>query len=277
MAHPAEEYNKIKNMTFSILNKNGDQAAYYYLDQQRSVLPITAWFGLRAELDFYIGYKDKYKLTPSLDYGIKCDFSGMIDRGQLCRIDVTTNIEYKKLKDYDPIQQRDGMLYKIVVMNKETGKIDDIFDLNFPPDNHGGKLFDVALFMPMDYNEQGDPRYNPYQRIVSISSETGEVVREKMLVTDWYLPDIHTTIADINEAYEGYEGEDDLEGDELKDYLSEAAKLLTKTTELNIVACGQTSREIIDPRTCEDEEVTRIYWKHPVIKDWIDDVVYDLY
>ena len=275
MAHPAEKYNKVKNVTFSLLNKNGVVAAYKYLNSQMSELPLHAWYGLKAELDFYTKYKTNYSLTPSLDYGIKCDFSGMIDEGQLCRIDVTTNIEYKKLKDYDPIQKKDGMLYKIVVMNKDTGKIEDIFDLNFPPDNHGGKLFDVALFMPMDYNGHGEPRYNPYQRIVTISSKTGNVICEKALVTDWYLPDIHTKMSEIYEAYDDYDGNEDIEGDELRGYLCEAAKLLTKTTDLNIVACGQTNREIIDPRTCEDEEVTRIYWKHPVVKDWIDDVVYD--
>ncbi len=273
MANDAELFNKVKDITFSLLNRDGTLKAYSYLESQKNVLPDKAWWGLKGELDFYVGYKYKYSLTPSLDYGIKCDFVGMIEKGQMCRIDVTTNINFKKLKDYDPIQQRDKMLYKIVVMDKESGKIDDIFDLNFLPDDHGGKLFDVALFMPTDYNDHGDPRNNPYQRIVTVSSTTGLIVEEKEIVTDWYLQDIHSMMADLYECYEDYDGDEDLAGKELGDYLEDSAKLLSKTTELNIVACGQTNREIIDPRTCEDEEVTRIYWKHPVIEDWMGDII----
>ena len=262
MVNEAELYNKVKKITFSLLNKDGEKKAYNYLECKKSVLPIKAWKGLKAELDFYVGYKNKYCLTPSLDYGIKCDFTGTIEKGQMCRIDVTTNINCKKLKDYDPILQRDKMIYKIVVMN-ETGKLDDIFDLNFLPDDHGGKLFDVALFMPTDYNSQGDPRNNPYQRIVTVSSATGLIVEEKEIVTDWYL----------QEYYEDNDVEEDLVSKELGKYLEDSAKLLSKTTELNIVACGQTNREIIDPRTCEDEEITRIYWKHPVIEELIGDII----
>ncbi len=275
MAHQAELFNKIKNITFSLLNRDGALKAYKYLYAQKSALPEKSWWGLKGELDFYVGYKSKYSLTPSLDYGIKCDFVGMLERGQMCRIDVTTNLECKHLKDYDPVQQRDGMLYKIVVMNKETGKIDDVFDLNFPPDNNGGKLFDVALFVPMDYNDHGDPKYNPCQRIVSVSSATGSIIEEKGYTTDWYLPDINTKIQELNEYYEDYDGDDDFVNEELGLYLADTAKLLTKSTEYNIVACGQTNKEIINPLTCEDEEVTHIYWKHPVIKEWIGDEIYD--
>lgn len=272
MVNEAELYNKVKKITFSLLNKDGEKKAYNYLECKKSVLPIKAWKGLKAELDFYVGYKNKYCLTPSLDYGIKCDFTGTIEKGQMCRIDVTTNINCKKLKDYDPILQRDKMIYKIVVMN-ETGKLDDIFDLNFLPDDHGGKLFDVALFMPTDYNSQGDPRNNPYQRIVTVSSATGLIVEEKEIVTDWYLQDIHNKMIDLYEYYEDNDVEEDLVSKELGKYLEDSAKLLSKTTELNIVACGQTNREIIDPRTCEDEEITRIYWKHPVIEELIGDII----
>lgn len=273
MANDAGLFNGVKNIAFSLLNRDGASKAYSYLESQKDVLPANAWWGLKSELDFYIGYKDKYRLTPSLDYGIKCDFVGMIEEGQMCRIDVTTNIEYKHLKDYDRIQQRDRMLYKIVVMDKKSGKIEDIFDMNFIPDNYGGKLFDVALFMPTGYNGKGDPRNNPYQRIVSVSSATGLIVEEKGIVTDWYLQDIHSRMVDIYECYEDYDGDEDLAGEALKEYLAESAKLLTKSTDLNIVACGQTNKEIIDPRTCEDEEVIRIYWKHPVIEEWMGDVI----
>jgi hypothetical protein len=273
MEYSAAEYNRIKNITFSLLYKDGSATAYKYLVSQKGTL-AGAWGGLKAELDFYINYQSRYNLTPSLDYGIKCDFSGMIDN-DLCRIDVTTNYDYKSLSTYEPLMNRDGIRYKIALMNKNTGTLEEIFDLRFPSDNLGGKLFDVALFMPMDYNSHGEPKYNYYQRILSISSTTLKVIEERKIVTDWYMPDIHSVKADIWEKYQDYEGNDGIEQKELNDYLAESAKLLSKTTDLNIVACGQTNSEIVNPRTCETEEITRIYWKHPLIQDLLNDVIYE--
>lgn len=275
MAHPAEIYNKIKNMTFAILNKDGQQKAYSFLYAKISELSEKSWKGLKAELDFYVGYQQKYSLTPTLDYGIKSDFVGVVDKNGMCRIDVTTNLDVKKLKDFDPIIQRDGMMYKIAVVNPETGNLEDVFDMNFMPDDYGGKIFNVALFMPMEYNRLGEPLYNPYQRIVSVSSTTGEVLSEEKIATDWYLLDIHTKKSEIFECYEDYEGDKDLVGEELEKYLSEAAKLLTKDTDLNIVACGQTCKKIIDPRTCGEEEYTKIYWQHPAIDGYMKDELED--
>lgn len=269
MAHPAEIYNKIKNITFSLLNRDGKANAYNYLNSKKSELSESSWKGLKAELDFYVGYQQIFSLTPTLDYGIKSDFVGILDKNGMCRIDVTTNLDVKKLKSFDPIIQRDNLLYKIAVMNPETGLLEDVFDMNFLPDAHGGKIFNVALFMPMEYNRHGEPRYNPYQRIVSVSSTTGEILSEEKIATDWYLPDIHTKESEIYEYYEDYDGEEDLVGIELRKYLSEAAKLLTKDTELNIVACGQTCKQIIDPHTCEEEEYTKIYWQHPAIEGYL--------
>lgn len=274
MANPAEQYNKVKSMTFAILHKDGKEKAYGYLNSQFEVLPRTAWYGLKAELDFFTGYQQKFALTPSLDYGIKCDFSGFMGNAP-CRIDVTTNIDFKHLADYDKLQSNSGIPYKIVVMNKETGRMEDIFDLNFRSDNQGGKVFDIALFMPMDYNSNGGPRYNPYQRIVSVNSSTGLIIKEKQLVTDWYLPDIHTKMAEINECYQDYEDDGTMEKQELDSYLAEAAKLLSKSTDLQIVGCAQTNNEIIDHRTCETEEVTHIYWKHPVIEEWLGNEIFE--
>lgn len=272
MEHPAEQYNKIKNMTFSILLKNGRVAAYKFIEGQREKLG-RAWYGLKAELDFFTNYQGQFKLTPSLDYGIKCDFTGMMDN-DLCRIDVTTNYNFKKLSTFEPLMNRDGICYKLALMNKGTGLLEDLFDLRFPPDNYGGKLFDIALFMPMEYRD-GEPRYNYYQRILSISSTTRKVVEEKEIVTDWYLPDIHTMKADIYEAYSDYEGDDGIEQKILNDYLANSARILSKSTDLNIVACGQMNHEIINPKTCESEEITRIHWKHPVIQDLLEDIIFD--
>ena len=68
--------------------------------------------------------------------------------------------EVKQVQLY--VKPEDNACY-YVINNKTTGKVEDVFDLNLVPDGYGGKLFDVALFMPMDYNTHGDPKYNPYQ------------------------------------------------------------------------------------------------------------------
>lgn len=272
--HPATIYNRIKAIVFSKLYKDGVSETYKYLDTQREILGIPSWYGLKAELDFFTGYKDEFMLDPTLDYGIKCDFTGDIDGCNRCRIDVTTNIELKRLKQYEGVQQRDHRMYKIVLMNKQTGKIDDIFDLNFLPDNNGGRLFDVAIFEPMEYGHDGAPKYNYYQRILTLSSSMQTVVEEKKLVTEWYIPDILTKKYEIYEEYADCDDESGIEDKLLEKDLAETAKFLSKATDFNVVACGQVIKKM-NPYTYEEDEETRIYWKHPVIQEMIDDIIYE--
>jgi len=149
MPHPAETYNRIKGIVFSIFNRDGELAAYKTLENNRTNLPLPSWYGLKAELDFYSKNKTKFTLDPVFDYGIKCDFVGNFDGINNCRLDITTNLDYKKLETYDSIQRQDDRKYKVVVMDKNTGEIADIFDMNFPIDESGdGRVFEVALFMP---------------------------------------------------------------------------------------------------------------------------------
>ena len=65
----------------------------------RANLDIRRDVGLRAEIDFYHQYRDKYNLTLAEDSGDSCDFAGFIS-GQPVRIDVTTNVNFKKAAHY---------------------------------------------------------------------------------------------------------------------------------------------------------------------------------
>lgn len=265
MEHAAKIYNNIKFIVFSIFNRDGVENAYASLNANKHKLSYPAWIGLKAELDFYSQYRKKYKLDLSLDAGNKCDFIGNIEGCNNCRIDVTTNINFKKLEDYELIQKRDERMYKIVVMDKENGEILDIVDMNFPYDNSGGRLFDIAVFMPQSYNSQGDARYDYWQRIVTVgSSNPAFDYAEKSIQTDWYFPDIHTCLSEQDEA--------DINGDGLQEYLWDAARFLSKATEHNIVACAQ-ARHRYNPMTDEEDIVTQIYWKHPVIKNYLEDII----
>lgn len=269
MSHPATEYNRVKSIIFSILNKENALNAYKMLDNYWGKLPTPAWHGLKAELNFYTKNKDKYILDPVFDFGIKCDFVGNIDGLSNCRIDITTNLDYKKLDDYDQIQKKDNRMYKIVVMDKDSGEIADIFDLNFPIDNSGGRIFDVALFMPSSYGKDGDMRYDFYQKIISLGSSSPEVDFElKSISTDWYIEDFGyyaSLLPDDDEACD-YDKE-------IREHGIRGAKLLSKSTDSNIVACGQRYYQIIDPRDGDGEWVTKIYWKHPVITNYLNEII----
>lgn len=267
MSHPADYYNKVKGIVFSILNRDGVLEAYKMLDNYRQKLVLPSWYGLKAELDFYTKNKDKFILDPTFDYGIKCDFSGNIDGANNCRIDVTTNLDFKRLEDYEQIQQKDNRKYKIVVMDKETGEIADIFDLNFPIDESGnGRLFEMALFMPSD-SKDGVLKYDFYQQIVKIGSSNPEFdLSLKEVSTDWYLPDFEYMISNLP---------DDVDvSKEIAFHAICGAKALDKSSNSNIVACAQQYYNITDPRNGEGEWLTRIYWKHPVISNYLDDIIY---
>ncbi|RKR84304.1 hypothetical protein BDD43_4536 [Mucilaginibacter gracilis] len=269
MSHPADYYNKTKNIVFSVLNRDGEAAAYKMLENYRNKLPLPSWYGLKAELDFYSKNKSKYTLDPILDYGIKCDFTGNFDGVNNCRLDITTNLNFKKLEDYEPIQKKDNRKYKIVVMDKDSGEIADIFDLNFPLDKTGnGRTFEIALFMPSD-GEDGVLKYDFYQQIVSIgSSQPDEDFELKTVSTDWYIEDFEYYISMLADDRNVNIGK------EITSHAIMSAKTLSKSTESNIVACAQSFYEISNPSTGDGDWVTKIYWKHPVIANYLDDVIY---
>lgn len=269
MQNAASYYNQVRHHVFSTYNKLGAEKAYECLYGYKPHMLYPTWIGLKAELDFYTKHKDEYTLDISADCGNKCDFIGNIEGLNNCRIDVTTNIDYKHLSDYEPIQKRDHRMYKIVIMDMDNGEIKDIVDLNFAFSRNGGRLFDIVLFMPQDYNSHEEPRYNFYQRILTVDSNNpSEIVEEHKPVTEWYLPDIHTVLGDMIDA--GVENPEI----ELNTYLVDAAKVLTKTTGRNIVACGQAVRKM-HPITEEDEIFTQLYWRHPVINNHLDEIIWN--
>lgn len=265
--HPAGIYNNIKNITLSLYHSKGIKEASKYLDSQASRLG-RAWYGLKAELLFYHNYRNQFILDPVNDYGIKCDFTGDIDGVSHCRIDVTTNIDFKKLATYDPIMSKDNRKYKIVVVDYNTGNLQELFDLNFPCDRSGeGKLFDIALFMPADFDNEGCSKYNYYQKIITLGSsnpyEDVKVVDD--CFSDWYLPDIATHISEMPDDFDAKKYDQ-----EIAEYLASSAKVISKSTERNIVACAQCFSRIYDEHD-DEEYYTKFYWKHPVIADYLDD------
>lgn len=273
MEHPAKVYNAIKEELFSIYNGKGTAEAFRFLNSKTNALPVSAWIGLKAEMQFYDKYKGQFMLDPLLDFGIKADFTGNFYGCPNCRIDVTTNIEYKRLADYFPIQKKDGRKYKIAIMDHKKGELIDVVDLNFPYDDQlKGWWFDLALFMPADVDKDGCSKYNYYQQIVSFNSACPDVsFKLKELLTDWYIPDIHTEMQDMWDAHEDDE-EYEIKVD-LKRELADTAKFIQKVTGHQIVACAQRNYQIYDPRDGDGDYITQIYWRHPVVMDELDEII----
>lgn len=269
MQNSASYYNQVRHHVFSTYNSYGAEKAYECLYGYKPHMLYPTWIGLKAELDFFSKHEEEYGLEISADCGNKCDFFGNIEGLNFCRIDVTTNIDFKQLKDYEPLQKKSDKMYKIVIMDKDNGEIKDIVDLNFPFSQNGGRLLDIAVFMPQDYNSHGEPKNNPWQRILTVdSNDPSSLYTEVEIQTDWYLPDIHTELGDMYDA--------DVRNPDkvLNQYLIDAANFLTKTTKRNIVACGQLVKKY-NGHTDEEEVYTKLYWRHPVIKSHLDEIIWD--
>ena len=63
-------------------------------------------------------------------------------------------------------------------------------------------------------------------------------------------------------------------GKEIEKHAINGAKVLDKSTNSNIVACGQSVYEVTNPMDGDGEWVTKIYWKHPVIENYLDDIIW---
>ncbi|MFX0172510.1 MAG: hypothetical protein ACFE9L_11365 [Candidatus Hodarchaeota archaeon] len=126
-----ELFNKARKHAFSVLNKYNsyEKAQFFLKDSRYTQLSPTSKTGLLAELLFYSKYKRKLKLTPALDCGDKTDFTGEIEN-QLFRIDVTTNLKYKKTQDYEDFVQ-DGWAFWLVNVDIKSEDIAFI-PLHFP-------------------------------------------------------------------------------------------------------------------------------------------------
>ena len=278
-SNQAEIYNKVKAIAFSIYNRDGYSAALKCVENNRYQLDPRGFVGLKAELSFFHRNMESLQLTPAWDYGIKCDFSGMFD-GRMCRFDVTTNLDVKKLSDYESIQKKTSILYKLALVDPQSGELLDIVDINFPFNKTGnGRLFDVLIFNPGDRNDNGEDRYNPYQEIYRIDSyDPTNFVMPEDILTDWYIQDIHSFRAD---TYEQTEFMDDdqtkeyVEREVLK-YMVQNVKFISKVSGRNIVACGQRKFVPIG-KDGDGEYTTMLYWQHPVIDGYLpDDLCFEI-
>ena len=189
--HPAAEYNRIRRILFSTIHKSasGFVTALEWLENYQKSLGPAGYTGLKAEINFYIKNQKNLSLSVGADVGDHTDFIGSMG-SKIFRFDVTTNLKYKNLKDYEPLQKTQNARYKIVVANTD-GEIDEILDINFPfcPLCQLGRLIDIVVLYPETKSDLYLPEYGTayFQKHLLICSEC-EYYEEKKKIHSPFLP-----------------------------------------------------------------------------------------
>lgn len=197
----AGEFTRIRRILFSKFHQGeqGREECFEWLETTyRDKLGPQGYAGLKAELEIYRSYGKEFQLTVGADVGDHTDFTGVID-GESYRIDVTTNIDYKDLADYEPLQRDQDAKYKILIADT-NGNIDDIVDINFPfcPSCNSGRLIDVGVLLPINTNRHGDPNWTNDQVLIGVCNHC-EYFEEQTRLTTHFLNDYST---EINNALE---------------------------------------------------------------------------
>jgi hypothetical protein len=240
-----------------------------------------AYLGLKEELYFYKGYGEDYKLTVSADAGDHSDFSGSF-QGRTSRFDVTTNIEYKKLRDYEPFQGK-GVDYLIALMDKNTNELQDIFDINFPFCKEcRSRLFEVLFVAPHQKASDSTIQYGMSDVSVIQVCPYDPIMHSKTIISESYggISDFSTFIEELpredefNElGYRSYKKYKKMIEEEPKRYGLENVKYFRKVFDRNIVAMGSPEYVMLDRHT--DLWRTHLYWVNPIVSDHIDSILDD--
>ncbi len=192
--------------------------AFTYLERYRPKLGPQSYAGLRAELYFYHNNRKDLKLTLAADVVDHTDFTGLM-AGEQIRFDVTTNPDYKKLKDYEPLQKDVDAKYKIAIIDS-SGNLDDLIDINFPfcPECEQGRLIDMAVLLPENTNDNGESRWNNDQCHIGVCNYC-QYFEEYNRISTHYLYDIDTEIDNAKSAL-------DEEEEQTVDFLSFKSKII---------------------------------------------------
>lgn len=256
----ANEYNRIKAIVFSTYHNKGINKALEYLEgyKKRVTIDNRDYRGLKAEINFYNKYRTELVLDPIWDYGIKCDFVGNIEGSYNVRLDVTTNLDFKSKEALFNLNKATGRLYKFVRVNPDNGDIREVIDYFNPAAKKAVNRYNLALFMPGDRDKN-----NPYIEVYSIAIDNPyEDVQHVDTITDFYIPDIRSVIAEIPDDMD----ENEVSG-EIEKYCTTVAKMLNNHYGIRVDALGQHCCNYYDL----DSKYIKIYWRHPALKDDIEE------
>lgn len=173
----AKTYNEIRRIIFATANnpQRGFCVAAEWLEKTyKPKLDPRSYAGLKAELKFYEKHRRDFFLTVAGDMGEHADFAGNYE-GIPTRFDVTTNVKFKKFRDYEPYVG-DGIRYQIALLDKKSFEIIDVFDLAFDRCTCGGHLIPFITMLGGNYNRHGDPLWHNDQAELNICSACHQFV-----------------------------------------------------------------------------------------------------
>ena len=276
--HPSDKFLLIRKHVFATYRKNGLRASLNVTDRYLSSGEIDdkLYAGIKAEIGFFHSHRTKLCLYESLDSGNHADFIGSI-KGNIYGIDVTTNIETKDLKTYSK-DQEDGYKYLIALVNPDTMKLEEVFNINFPHCSEcGGRLIDILLLEPSGTDNEGFINYSFSQKVISVCSENPYEHSINKKESDFMTFDIPSYINDYidylatNPFLEESDNSPEIT-DEIENYAISNIKFYQKALKSNIMGCGSPDYIITDPRNGDGHYGTKVYYKRPFLKDEIDDI-----
>lgn len=244
--NPAEIYNQKRRIVFSTFNKD-PALAREYLEGYRGVLGPAGYAGLRAELTFYERHRKDFGLVPALDAADATDFAGVID-GMMHRIDVTTNLSYKQLESYEPLQAQ-GDAFKIAVFD---GDRFELVDVNFPfcAICQTGRVLPTAALLGENHNSRGESQWSNDQLLVEICGACGDY-RVAARETTMGLFDFAYWYRELNDAAQEAKELGEKPVDvmaEVRSYAASALRYLGRRFDRMLVGVGGPHYEITDPR-----------------------------
>ncbi|MFV0542482.1 MAG: hypothetical protein ACK5L8_02210 [Marinicella pacifica] len=264
----AEYFNKVRRIIFSTAHKYGFEKAEEYIEGYRNKLGPTGYAGLKAELYFYKNNRTEFKLSVAADVGDHTDFSGFLGN-EVYRFDVTTNADYKKLKEYEPLQKGVDAKYKIALMDN-SGNLQDLIDINFPfcPECQEGRLIDIGILLGENYNSRGESQWTNDQLLIGACSHC-DYFEEQNRISTHFLFDYSTKIQNALDA----------ERDRL-DYLESIGRpavfdadniiyqhsmsvlpYLHRQFDKTLIGLGSRHYEITDPRDGDGYFMTKLMWQ----------------
>jgi len=261
--NPVEVYTRTRRIVFSQMLKDPAKAKRW-LENYRKSLGPAGYAGLQAEVAFFEQYRSAFDLVLAADVGDATDFVGVID-GAMHRIDVTTNVAFKQLKSYEPLQMQ-GARYKIAVLDQ--GKF-DLIDINFPfcATCSLGRILPTGMLLEETPDSRGDSQWSNDQLLVKICSDCGEIkVADR--TTTAFLYDFAHVYRQLNEAKHLAEDMDgapiDVDG-EAKAYARRASRYLSETFGTRLVAVGAKDYEVTDPRNGDGYWLYRFVDQLPLV------------
>lgn len=265
----AQVYNEKRRIVMSKMTTD-PATARQWLDNYKNTLGPQGYAGLKAELEFFDQYSKTYHLTPALDVGDATDFTGEID-GRLNRIDVTTNIDFKKLSTYEPFQT-DDYRYRIAVWD---GSAFELVDINFPFCQvcGEGRILPTGMLLCENYDDEGNSRWSNDQALVMICSGCGEYEVADTITTP-FLYDFTHWYAVLNEAKQEAKdaGEEPVDIEtEVRDYASAALRYLRQSFGQYLVAVGGRHYEVTNPANADGLWLYRLEHVLPLAQDHLQD------